>query len=216
MAVPRPLLLALAGAVLLAVTFAMTRQGVEEVPAPPEPTAAQPKPASPANPAKAPKPAKPAKAAKPAKPAKRPPAAAAPAAAPAAKPAPAAPKPKKPPTPAVKVTVAPGKDPGTAVGLPMNVARALARRKGVVLLFSDSRAADDTATGQAVRGLRGNRRVKVFSDSISNLGDYNRLVGGLGISQSPSVVIVRRDLTARVMEGFVDAGSLRQELRDFL
>jgi hypothetical protein len=109
--------------------------------------------------------------------------------------------------------VSPGADPGDSVGLPISVARALARDKTVVLFFSQG-GSDDSATSKSVRSLRGNRRVAVFSEDLDELPNYRRIVAGLGVSEAPSIVIVGRDLKARLLEGYHDAGSLRQHVRD--
>ncbi len=84
----------------------------------------------------------------------------------------------------------------------------------MVFLFSQSGAADERATRHAVRALKRRGRLAVFSDRAENLGRYGPLVLGTGISQAPAVVIVGRDREARVLEGFVDRGSLRQHIKD--
>jgi hypothetical protein len=58
--------------------------------------------------------------------------------------------------------------------------------------------------------------VAVFRDRVDNLADYGPLAAGLGISRAPSVVVVDRDRRARVLEGYLDRGSLRQAVRDAL
>jgi hypothetical protein len=109
--------------------------------------------------------------------------------------------------------VGPREDAGNSVGLPMDVARALAREKTVVLFFSQG-GSDDVATSKSVRSLRGNRRVEVFTEKLDALPNYRRIVAGLGVSEAPSIVIVGHDLKARLIEGYVDAGSLRQHIDD--
>lgn len=99
-------------------------------------------------------------------------------------------------------------------GMPLAVARALDGRKIVVLLFRGSDSADDRAAGRAVAALRGQRGVAVFSDRIGQLGDYRAVVGDLGISQAPAVVIVDRGRTARVVQGYVDPATLSQDVAD--
>jgi hypothetical protein len=54
----------------------------------------------------------------------------------------------------------------------------------------------------------------VFSAPISKLNDYRRLISGLDISSAPATVVVGRDRKARVLEGFLDGGTLRQEVQD--
>jgi hypothetical protein len=101
-----------------------------------------------------------------------------------------------------------------AAGLPRRVTRALERRKVVVLFFFQPGASDDAATAGSVRGLRKRKSVAVFSDRIKDVGRYGPLVGGVGVSQAPSIVIIGRDRRARLLQGFVDAKTLAQEISD--
>ena len=127
-----------------------------------------------------------------------------------AKPAPAARK-----AHSVKVHVPAGQEAGAAVGLPLRVARAFSKKQVVVLFFGGA-GSDDAQTADSVRALRASSRsgVAVFMDKLSNLADYRRVVEGLDVSQAPSIVIVDRDRNARLLEGFIDAGSLRQDVAD--
>lgn len=104
---------------------------------------------------------------------------------------------------------------GASVGLPVKVAEAFAKHQVVVLYFG-AKGADDTATAASVKELKASTKsgVAVFMDKLSNLADYRRVVGGLDVSQAPSIVIVDRARKARLLEGFIDAGSLRQSVAD--
>lgn len=191
MAVSRPFVLVVLGALLAVATFASMRSAADRAEA--KDTAAAPavtKPASPAKPATPPKtvPAKPKTLTAPAPPTQ-------------AKPEPK-PKvmPKKKAAPAVK-------------GVPPKVAKALAARRTVVLFFRQP-GADDDATQSAVRSLRGKKNVSVFSDRIANLARYRRVIAGLGITQAPAVAIVGKSRRAVVIEGFVDQGTLTQQVID--
>jgi hypothetical protein len=86
----------------------------------------------------------------------------------------------------------------------------------VVVLFFRGTGADDTATAAAVRSFKSGagRGVAVFMDKLSNLADYRRVVEGLNVSQAPSIVVVDPSHKAKVYEGFIDAGSLRQAVAD--
>ena len=99
-------------------------------------------------------------------------------------------------------------------GMPLAVSRALNSRKIVVLLFRGTDSADDRAAARAVAGLRGQRGLAVFSDRIGKLGRYRAVVGDLGISQAPAVVIVDRGRAARVVQGYVDPATLAQDVAD--
>ena len=104
---------------------------------------------------------------------------------------------------------------GASVGLPLKVAQAIADHRVVVLYFG-AQGADDTLTAASVRDLKSSagRGVTVLMDKLSNLADYRRVVEGLDVSQAPSIVIVDRDRKAQLLEGYVDAGSLRQAVAD--
>lgn len=98
-------------------------------------------------------------------------------------------------------------------GVPVPVQRALTARKQVVLFFYKAGSADDRATARAVAALRG-PRVAVFTNPIGRLANYRKLIGQLGISQAPAVVIIGRNRTARVIEGYVDPATLAQDVAD--
>ena len=104
---------------------------------------------------------------------------------------------------------------GSSVGLPLKVAQAIADHKVVVLYFG-AQGADDTLTAASVRELKASAGsgVTVLMDKLSNLADYRRVVEGLDVSQAPSIVIVNRDRKAQLLEGYIDAGSLRQAVAD--
>lgn len=95
-------------------------------------------------------------------------------------------------------------------GLPAAVERALAAKQVFVMLFTQQ-GSDDEATSAAVDQLDG---VRVFKADIADIGDYRRVVAELGIDQAPAVVIVDGQGKARLVEGYVDAGSLTQQIED--
>ena len=100
-----------------------------------------------------------------------------------------------------------------SAGVPDRVTRALARNRTVVLFFYQRGSADDDATAKAVDSLRGTRRVDVFSAPISRLAEFRGVTGDAGVSQAPAVVILHGD-RARLIEGFVDDATLAQEVAD--
>jgi len=117
--------------------------------------------------------------------------------------------------PPARKTPAARKRPATrAAGVPAPVARALDARRRIVLFFYKPGSADDRATARAVADLRGQRGLAVFTDPIGRLARYRGVIGELGISQAPAVVIVGRDRTARVIEGYVDPATLAQDVTD--
>jgi len=105
-----------------------------------------------------------------------------------------------------------------SAGLPRAVAQAIDSNKVVVLFFYEPAGADDQATRAAVRTARseGGGRVRVFQDVVAHISDYRRVVGSLGISQTPAMVIVDRKRTARILEGYLDSGTIKQSVRDAL
>ena len=121
------------------------------------------------------------------------------------------------PSSAVKPPAKPAPEPRLK-DVPPAVSGALADGKVVVVLFTEKGAADDQATSQhfaALSQLGGG--VKTFHAGISDLGRYAGIVANLGISQAPSIVIVRPDLRAvPPIEGYVDSQYLLQRVKDQL
>ena len=108
----------------------------------------------------------------------------------------------------------PAPKPAAPAGVPAGVTRALARKQTVVLFFYQRGSADDDATAQAVASVRGRRGVKVFSAPITRLADYRAVTGGAGVSQAPAVVILGHRGAARLIEGYIDRETLAQEVAD--
>ena len=106
-------------------------------------------------------------------------------------------------------------------GLPPDVARALNRGNIVVLFFYEPAAADDQATRSAVQAVRRGAgpaagRVSLFQDVVARISSYRRVVGSLGISQSPALVVIDRDRKAELLQGYLDSGTIEQTVRDAL
>ena len=188
MAVPRPVLIALLGLAMLIAVFLATRNSQQESVTPP---ATPTQPAAPAKPAEG----KGSRSEmKPARPEAR--------RAEAPKPAkPAEQKPK--PADAVPAQV-------------QEAADALAADQVVVFFFTKPGAADDTGARIAVQSLEGMKRVKVFKADIAEVGAYRPMLSQLEISQVPATAIVRPGRRAVLLQGFVDAGTLRQNVADAL
>jgi hypothetical protein len=123
-----------------------------------------------------------------------------------------------PGTKRASISPAAPKEKGASVGLPVSLARVLARDDVALLFFRQRRGADDEAVSDAVRFVqrRAGRRVAVFTDRVENLADYRLVIGGLGVSQAPSVVIVGANKRAKLVEGFVDGETLLQYVTDTL
>jgi hypothetical protein len=98
----------------------------------------------------------------------------------------------------------------------LRAAQALSQDKAVIFFFSNPGAADDVGTRVAMKSLRGMRRVEIFDATLDQLAAYRPMLENVGISQIPSTVIVRPGKKAVLIEGFVDAGTLRQNVADAL
>ena len=186
MAVPRPVLIALLGMAMLVAVFMATRNSQSESVTPPVTPA---RPAAPQKSAPADKGSRPE--------ARR--TSAEKAQAPQAKPAERKPKPADDVPPQVRAAAA-----------------ALAKDQVVVFFFTKPGAADDTGARIAVRSLEGMKRVKVFKADIAEVGAFRPMLSQLEISQVPATAIVRPGRQAVLLQGFVDAGTLRQNVADAL
>lgn len=189
MAVPRPVMLAILGLALIAAAFLVTRSGSNE-------SVTQASKAAP-RPAPAPAPVKPARPARPAV---------------THKPAPSV------PVHAPRAVTRPARP---AVGADVEVpdraeatAKALGQGKVVVFFFTRPGTADDSATAAAVHSLHGMKNVAVFDANLSDIASYRPMLQNVGISEVPAVVIVRPGQRAVLFQGFVDAGTLRQNVAD--
>ena len=102
--------------------------------------------------------------------------------------------------------------------VPPAVSDALADGKVVVLLFTEKNGADDAATARhfsTLSQLGGD--VRSFRAGIEDVGRYAGIVAHLGITQAPSIVIVRPDLRALPpIEGYVESQYLLQRVKDQL
>ena len=98
----------------------------------------------------------------------------------------------------------------------IEVTRALGDGEVVVFFFTHHGAADDQQTRQAVATLKGLKDVMIVQAGLKDLADYRPVLAGAGVSQVPSIVIVNADKPARLIEGYVDRGTLRQAVADAL
>jgi hypothetical protein len=122
----------------------------------------------------------------------------------------------KPATPAVQIPAA------TLAELPKDVAGALTARKVLVLavLSDDAKhwrpmADDDRYVRNTLKKVnRYDGQVLVKQVPLSGLTTYGPLVNDLKVNQTPSVVVVDRDLKANVLEGYVDRISINQAIAD--
>ncbi|MEA2448930.1 MAG: hypothetical protein QOG63_862 [Thermoleophilaceae bacterium] len=104
----------------------------------------------------------------------------------------------------------------TAQQTAVEVTKALGAGDVVVFFFTHHGAADDQRTRQAVQALHGRKHVVVVEAGLEQLADYRPVLAGAGVSQVPSIVVVHADKPARLLEGYVDPGTLRQTVADAL
>ena len=101
--------------------------------------------------------------------------------------------------------------------VPRAVSGALADGKVVVVLFTERGGADDRATARNFASVSQLGGVRTFRADISKLGRYAGIVADLGVTQAPSIVIVRPDLQAvPPVEGYVESQYLLQRVKDQL
>src|SRR3954469_20297762 len=95
--------------------------------------------------------------------------------------------------------------------------RAVAHRKVLALLFYDNRSDDDKAVRRALRKVdRLGGEVFAAAHWIKNVARYQAITRGVDLEQSPTVVVVDRNLKAETLVGFVDAGTIEQAVVDAL
>lgn len=121
------------------------------------------------------------------------------------------------------LSLATGADPQT-IELPTNnnpqrLAHAVKDHRKALIFFEQSRGEqarglDDKATAEAVRAADRQTKALVLSDDVRNTKRYGKLVEDVGVTQAPAIVIVDRHGRAHLIEGYVDAETLVQELSD--
>jgi hypothetical protein len=97
---------------------------------------------------------------------------------------------------------------------PGKAARAVRKHQKVVILFRNPRGLDDRAMTSVMRSVDQRTKALVLTDDVGAVERYGKLVEDLGVSQTPSIVIIDRKGKARLIEGYVDAESLTQAVAD--
>jgi hypothetical protein len=95
-----------------------------------------------------------------------------------------------------------------------SVKRAVAGNRLVVLFFYARNGADDRRVARSVDSLQGRTKALVFRDRIANLGRYGQIATSVGVSRSPSIVIIGKRNRGRLIEGYVDPDTLAQRVAD--
>jgi hypothetical protein len=107
-------------------------------------------------------------------------------------------------------------------GLPKKVTAALNDRKVLVVGVFDTKetrwarmASDDRRVRRELdKANRYKGRVVVAQSSLGDLSKLNAVVGNVGVTQSPSVVVVDRNRVATVLTGFVEVNTINQAIAD--
>jgi hypothetical protein len=97
---------------------------------------------------------------------------------------------------------------------PQRAARAVAKHKKVVILFQNPEGLDDRAMRREVNALARRTNALVLVDHVDTVERYGKMVEDLGVSQTPSVVLIDRAGDARLIEGYVDNKTLAQAVAD--
>ena len=103
---------------------------------------------------------------------------------------------------------------GAGTENPRKAARAVRSGRKVVLLFLNPRGVDDRAVSRSLPAVRRKSNALVLTDRVDAVERYGKLVEDLGVSQTPSVVIIDSAGKARLIEGFIDTRSLTQAVAD--
>ena len=100
----------------------------------------------------------------------------------------------------------------------MPVAKAVAEKKVLVMLFWNPKAADDRAVRRELRtvGSRHRKEVVVHVADVKDISRYAPVTRGVNVEQSPSVVVVGRDRQATLLEGYSDREAISQAVYDAL
>jgi hypothetical protein len=103
------------------------------------------------------------------------------------------------------------------LSLPLDVARAMADKKVLVMLFWNPKGADDRAVHAAIKGVGSHHgAVVVHVADVKDISRYAPITRGVDVQQSPSVVVVDRKLRGDLLTGYVDRETIDQAVSDAL
>ena len=104
-----------------------------------------------------------------------------------------------------------------AGGLPLRVLKAIGEHKVVVLLFWSPKAADDQAVRRALRKIdRHDGKVLAHATNLKRIAAYGQITRGANVEQSPTVVVVDRNMKVDTLVGYVDRVTIDQAVTDAL
>jgi hypothetical protein len=107
-------------------------------------------------------------------------------------------------------------------GLPKSIVSALDKRQVFVVGVFDTKekrwarmASDDREVRRELsKANRYRGKVVVASSTLGNLSSLNAVIGGVGVTQTPSVVVVDRNRQAVVLTGYVERNAINQAIAD--
>jgi hypothetical protein len=106
---------------------------------------------------------------------------------------------------------------GKVAGLPKPVAAAIDERKVLVLLFWNKDSADDRAVRRELKAVdRWNGEVSVQAAPVGKVSKYASITRGADVAQSPTTLVVDRNLKVTPLVGYVDSTSVDQAVLDAL
>lgn len=106
-------------------------------------------------------------------------------------------------------------DPAALASLPQGVRKSLEARKIVVLGFFNRQALDDRATMKQLKKVHlFHGRASVHAVDIKSVQRYQVIARGVDVAQSPSIVVIDRDLKAQLLTGYVDHVAVEQAIVD--
>jgi hypothetical protein len=108
-----------------------------------------------------------------------------------------------------------GVDPAALASLPSGVRTALEDRQIVVLGFFNRDALDDRLTKKQLEKVhRFHGRVYVHAASLQAVQRYQVITRGVDVSQTPSIVVIDRNMKAQLLTGYVDHVRVEQAIVD--
>jgi hypothetical protein len=97
---------------------------------------------------------------------------------------------------------------------PGRAARAVHQHEKVVIVFTNQRGLDDRAMGPVIRDVDRRTKALVLTDPVDAVDRYGKLLQDLGVSETPSIVIIDSSGKAKLIEGYVDSDTLTQAVAD--
>jgi hypothetical protein len=97
---------------------------------------------------------------------------------------------------------------------PGRAARAVRQHRKVVILFTNALGLDDQKMVGVVRDVNRRTKALVLVDPVGAVDRYGKLVQDLGVSETPSIVIIGSSGKAELVEGYVDSDTLTQAVAD--